>query len=156
LLTLINTNSAIQRWAGKIGEEFSAYSETPAWLITDVELQDEWRASYQEVLLKFKEKKLGFAKRRSSLYESISDQLKTIDADEEIQTLEFYKQNPVLLINNISTQSLPFATTEKYLSMDTSDRKANLKRELVKYKQEIFKSFQKGDLSYDELVEIVK
>jgi hypothetical protein len=156
LLVLINTNSAIQRWASAIGKEFSAYSETPEWLINDTELQNEWESSYQEVLLKFKEKKLGFAKRRSVLQESISEQLKLVDTDEETQVLEFYKQNPVLLINNISTQSLPFSITEKYLSLDTAGRKLNLKRELALYKQQLFKQFQRGELSYDELVEIVK
>jgi hypothetical protein len=156
LLLLINSNNAIQKWYKEVTARFATYSESPSWLLEDPKLQDVWKSNFQSLYNNYRDQRNVFQSQRENIQRTIELQLENLDESESQFDLDFYKQNPVLLINNISVQSLPFEITEKYLKLSTKDRKDSLKREVDIYKRQLFTSYLKGDLKYEDLYNIVK
>lgn len=156
LRILINTNAAVQRWSKKINIEFATYSEAPSWLIEDLSLQDSWNREYRNILIEFKKRKLRFKHEREDLQRTIERKLEEIDRKENEYDENCFRDNPVLLINKISTQSLPYNIVEKHVALNSKERKKALRMELDDYKRGLYKRFINKDINYDELYEIVK
>jgi hypothetical protein len=155
-VVLVNINKQVQAWYKNALNDFATYSESPDWLVGDKELQDAWDAKFQSLNVNYKIKLVEFDEKRDRLYASIQDDLNEITKLQTDYEKAFYRENPVLLINRITVQSLPWSVVEQYSSMTPNARKKNLVKELVNFKRTLFKQYLNKEISFDDLLEFVK
>jgi hypothetical protein len=69
---------------------------------------------------------------------------------------QLYKENPVLLIHRITPGALSEADLLKLHHLNKEERKLKRKELIDSYKIELLRRFESGDLSQEELIDLVK
>lgn len=66
------------------------------------------------------------------------------------------KDNPLLIINGITIQSLPHSLIETTLSMSSKERQESMNKILDNYKVSLYKDFKNGVKTVNDLLELVR
>jgi hypothetical protein len=156
LLVLVGLNSTIQKWYKSTTKKYSTYLEAPSWLIGDDKLKDAWDTNYQSQMIEFREKVQNYERQLEMVERSIATKLDSIYKEQDSFEREFYRKYPVLLINKVTVQSLPYEITSLHTRKEGNIRKLALAEELVKFKRQLFTDYLGGIISYDDLHELVK
>jgi len=155
VLTLVNTSTVLQRWLKDVNASFKLLNQTPDWVISDPVIENEWKLQYESIIQTFKFELSKLQTERDELQVKYNKDIGVIDTKQSVLEHTLHESNPALLINRISVQALPFEITAKYLDLSHKSRRNALKNELVLFKQKLFKDFKSGNITTQELLDLV-
>jgi len=137
-------------------EEYSTLVSAPVWLHHTPELLEMWEKDFQGVFIESKELTRNLNSERSLLQAQFTKNLGQLEDKFNIRRENLLINNPILIINGITVQSLPIELTEETLSMDSESRNSRLKDILATYKAKLLTDFNNGVITSNELLELIR
>jgi hypothetical protein len=157
VLFLLSNGKSFNAWSSSVKAEWELMHSVPEWVGDDSEMKKYWELEFQSHLIKLG----GHSKTRDmALKEAEAVYKKSVSTANEIykqKELEICSNAPGLLIHRISSDSLPEHHLLDIMAISNKKERTEAKKKyLNQYRLELLKKFQKGDISLESLIDLVK
>lgn len=153
---LLQEKSSFRSWFDECKTKWSLLNDIPEWLVSDPNLRELWVDKYQSSLVVLRQRQMSTIeannKARLLYEETIALNNKQLATFED----KIYFDNPVIMIHKVNPSALPEAELLKLHSLNKEQRR-DIRKDLInQYRKDLLDRFTKGDLSLQELIDLVK
>jgi hypothetical protein len=153
---LVNIHKKTLDWFRKTKEEFNTITTAPNWMKGDSQDLELWKSEYIDLSIQYKHSMRKFEDRKNMIYSETKEKLSSVDKDKLEYINNNFNRMYVIMINKITQASLPFNRIEKHMGLSKEKLDITLSKELDSYKLELLNGVKKGDISMEELRDILK
>lgn len=143
-------------WFKQASDEFNLYKEAPGWFLNADKDASDWTQEVQNKYAYIKQlnKEHGSTINKISL--AAKKQLKDAEAEHKRKLINELRDTPELVIELINSTMLPLETHIKSFEYSTKEEASEfIYKELLLYKERVYRKFISGELTIDELINIL-
>lgn len=153
---LLQEKRSFKKWKDQINDKWSLLNDVPEWLLPDPQLRDYWMSNFQSKLISLRleeSKTLERNNQAKAIYDqTVEKNNKALEVYQDV----LYGEDPIILIHRITPSALSEADLLKLHHLNKEERKEKRKELVNQFKLELLTKYKKGDISKDELFELVK
>lgn len=156
IASLSSRSRDIGTWYKKISDEYVLYKEAPEWFLDSNKDASEWTKEIQDkyVLVKIANKEYTDDINKISLKAKTDMARKQVEHKEKL--IDLLSDTPELVLELINSQMLPIETHLKAFEFKSKEEAKNFITNEVKiFKTNTYEKYLNGDLSSQQLVEIL-
>jgi hypothetical protein len=143
-------------WFQKASEEFNLYKEAPDWFLNADKDASDWTKEVQDKYAYIKSLNKEYNVEINKISLESKRRMKELEVKHRTRLINELKDNPELVIELINSTMLPFEIHVKSYEFNTKDEARDfISNELRIFKERTYRKFVSGEMSKDELVDLL-
>jgi hypothetical protein len=153
---LASRSRDIGNWYKEVSEEYTRFSKAPAWFLNTGKTPNDWSDEVQNKFLEIKELSRESSIRLNKISLTAKKDMARENDEHRERMIKLIHQTPEVAFQIMTTSILPIETHMKVFEFSSKDEaKEYLEKSLQDYRERMYSKFQNGELSVDDLINIL-